>query len=93
MVNIRFCEDPAEPGKVIRVNTCKCGQVFTILNWFEEECPKCGRLYNGAGQELAPRSQWGEETGESPADIYNPRYRDPLDEMEDLENLKYGRGV
>lgn len=24
----------------------------------------CGNEFNGAGQHLAPRSQWGEETGE-----------------------------
>jgi hypothetical protein len=27
-------------------------------------CENCGTEYNGAGQILAPRYQWGEETGE-----------------------------
>jgi hypothetical protein len=36
-------------------------------------CPKCNTDYNSAGQQLAPRSQWGEETGESLADILGPR--------------------
>jgi hypothetical protein len=28
----------------------------------------CGAEYNGSGQRLAPREQWGEETGEHPLD-------------------------
>lgn len=28
------------------------------------ECPKCGRLYNGFGQPLTPRSQWEEPLDE-----------------------------
>jgi len=31
----------------------------------------CGKDYNGSGQLLAPRSQWGEETGETYVDIMN----------------------
>lgn len=27
-------------------------------------CPKCGLEYNSSGSKLAPRSQWGEDTGE-----------------------------
>lgn len=38
------------------------------LGRFTNEC-ECGADYNSAGQLLAPRSQWGEETGESLADI------------------------
>ena len=36
---------------------------------FTNTCPVCGADYNWAGQRLAPRSQWGEETSESVADI------------------------
>lgn len=36
---------------------------------FTNTCPDCGADYNSAGQLLAPREQWGEETGEHPADI------------------------
>jgi hypothetical protein len=32
-------------------------------------CHDCHTDYNMSGQELAPREQWGEETGESIADI------------------------
>ena len=65
MANVAFCERPEEPGKVVRVLTCDCGQVFELIDWWAEACPGCGQEYNGAGQKLAPRSQWGEETGET----------------------------
>lgn len=32
-------------------------------------CTVCSTDYNSAGQQLAPRAQWGEETGESIGDI------------------------
>ena len=32
-------------------------------------CDRCGREYNSSGQLLADRSQWGEESGEHPAEI------------------------
>ena len=42
------------------------------------ECDRCGREYNSGGQALAPRSQWGEETGETAQDYYagfnNPQH-------------------
>ena len=44
-----------------------CGREVILdrfTNTFE-----CGADYNGSGQLLAPREQWGEETGESLADI------------------------
>jgi hypothetical protein len=31
---------------------------------FTNTCPRCGTDYNFAGQALAPRECWGEETGE-----------------------------
>jgi hypothetical protein len=36
---------------------------------FTNTCPDCGTDYNGSGQQLADRSQWGEETGEHLSDI------------------------
>ena len=65
MVNIAFCEHPEKRGRVIKVLTCDCGQEFELVDWWAEACPGCGQEYNGAGQKLAPRSQWGEETGET----------------------------
>ena len=49
---------------------CVCGRIV-VLAGFTCTC-ECGRDYNSAGQELAPRSQWGEETGETAADIMRP---------------------
>jgi len=50
------------------VGACNhCGR-HVELDGFTNSCT-CGADYNWAGQELAHRSQWGEETGESLADI------------------------
>lgn len=47
---------------------CLCGnEVLLDLNL--NTCTKCVADYNGFGQLLAPRQQWGEETGECLADI------------------------
>lgn len=50
-----------------RIGLCECGDRI-VLDGFTNTCT-CGRDYNSAGQELAPRSQWGCETGESLSDI------------------------
>jgi hypothetical protein len=50
-----------------RIGRCECGEEI-YLDGFTNSCD-CGRMYNWAGQELAPVSQWGEETGEHPSDI------------------------
>jgi hypothetical protein len=49
------------------VGLCDCG-AEVVLGGFTCPCD-CGRDYNSAGQLLAPREQWGEETGESLSDI------------------------
>lgn len=46
---------------------CACGDEVP-LDGFTNPC-LCGRDYNFAGQLLAPRSQWGEETGETAGEI------------------------
>lgn len=51
-----------------RIGKCSCGEAVG-LSGFTNTCPKCGRDYNSSGQELAPRKQWGCETGESLSDI------------------------
>lgn len=51
-----------------RIGLCDCGKQVH-LEGFTNTCHGCGADYNHAGQRLAPRSQWGEETGESVADI------------------------
>jgi hypothetical protein len=50
---------------------CDCGRKFDIPD-FTNECPKCGALVNSFGQRLSPRSTWGEETNEHPADVERP---------------------
>ena len=54
-------QKPLRNHKVIR---CQCGKQVELLSGWANECEKCEREYNGSGQLLAPRSQWGEETGE-----------------------------
>lgn len=46
---------------------CECGRVV-VLSGFTNTCD-CGRDYSRSGQELAPRSQWGEDTGESLSEV------------------------
>lgn len=53
------------------VGRCTCGQVVT-LDSFTNTCT-CGADYNMSGQQLADRSQWGEETGESLDEILRIR--------------------
>ncbi len=53
--------------KVPASGTCECGNRLELPN-FTNTC-ECGRDYNSSGQELAPRSQWGWDTGESLSDI------------------------
>lgn len=58
--------------------TCKrCGKGRVYLDGFTNTCPVCEADYNWSGQLLAPRSQWGEETGETAADILTNVDYDP----------------
>ena len=57
----KLCKCTARYGK------CRCGRDVEFSK-FTNTC-ECGADYNMSGQQLAPRSQWGEETGESLADI------------------------
>lgn len=47
---------------------CRCRREVVLSGNYESEC-ECGQLYNLYGQALAPREQWGEETGETYSDI------------------------
>ena len=47
---------------------CDCGSNLELFG-FTNPCDNCGRDYSMSGELLAPRSQWGEETGEHWADI------------------------
>jgi hypothetical protein len=55
-------------NKVYPVVICECGEEVPCGS-FTNEC-ECGCDYNFAGQLLADRSQWGEETGESWQECY-----------------------
>lgn len=55
--------------RVPTIGECTCGAEVELAH-FTNTCHECGRDYNGSGQELAPREQWGEETGEHWSDCY-----------------------
>ena len=57
--------------------TCVCGETVEC-SAFTNTC-ECGRDYNWSGQLLAPRSQWGEETGEHWSDCIGPFDADDLE--------------
>jgi len=56
-----------EKGRTVTpmIITCACGNLLHLDDSFANECDSCQLEYNMQGQMLAPRSQWGEETGES----------------------------
>jgi len=58
--------DP-ETNRVVeaKIIECVCKAHIQLWGSWANECEKCGREYNGAGQALAPREFWGEETGET----------------------------
>lgn len=60
-------EEPAYEGLLgTDINCLHCGteQGVHIMNMFANTCYNCGGEHNGFGQKLAPRSEWGQETGE-----------------------------
>jgi hypothetical protein len=63
--------DKETDGKILgyKMVKCDCGEEV-VCQGFTSSC-ECGADYNWNGDQLAPRSQWGEETGESIVDIYN----------------------
>lgn len=48
---------------------CECGGRVYLQMSLTNTCDGCGREYNSSGQLLAPRNQWGWDTGESEAEI------------------------
>lgn len=72
--NLRKCQDGTFAGtwegivvfehryRHPRIGRCECG-AEVALSRFTNTC-ECGADYNSAGQLLAPREFWGEETGE-----------------------------
>ena len=73
-------EDHTSTFTVSAVGKCDCGRSVR-LSHFTNACA-CGRDYDYSGSLLAPRSQWGEDTGEHWSEcmgiaIDNP---DPMDD-------------
>lgn len=80
LANLRKCEDGThavdspvieraawsywEPGLL----RCHCG-AEVYLDGFTNTCDNCGADYDSRGNRLAPRAQWGYDTGESLSDI------------------------
>lgn len=56
----RYVNRYTEPA-VLR---CDCGHHVALGHHFTNTCDNCHADYNSQGTRLAPRSQWGEETGE-----------------------------
>lgn len=50
-----------------QVIECVCGAPVALWSSWANGCDGnfCDQEYNGSGQALAPRTQWGEETGET----------------------------
>jgi hypothetical protein len=60
-----------QAGYIERWLECDCGAEVD-LGRFTNACDECGADYNNSGQRLAPREQWGEETGEHPSECVGP---------------------
>jgi hypothetical protein len=58
---VKYSTEPA-------VARCNCGEPVCLED-FTNTCIVCGRDYNIQGDSLASRSQWGEETGETAAQL------------------------
>lgn len=56
-----------QAGYIERWLECHCGEEVP-LDCHTNTCDGCGADYNLSGQHLAPREQWGEETGEHPSE-------------------------
>ena len=70
----RYDTSHTEPA----IGECNHCKREVTLSQFTNTCD-CGTDYNMSGQELAPRSQWGEETGETADDILRFNYDSDFD--------------
>jgi hypothetical protein len=66
-MNRIFPDVDGSEGRNVKLKRCDCGRDVECCD-FTNTC-ECGADYNWAGQRLAPREQWGEETGEHYSDI------------------------
>lgn len=63
---VPYIRDDGREVKRLEIR-CDCG-LKLVCSHDVNEC-ECARDYNLAGQEMAPRNLWGEETGETAGDI------------------------
>lgn len=74
---IRYKERNHETGDIVPgLMKCDCGAELEMYRPGADIDCDCGRSYNSGGQLLAPREQWGEETGESAMD-YDQGFANP----------------
>ena len=60
-----------QDGRIVEpaIGICDaCGKDVVLDHTMTNTC-ECGAEYNLCGQRLAPREQWGEETGETESEI------------------------
>ena len=48
--------------ETVTIKKCHCGRNVECYD-FTNECPRCGQLYNWAGQALRAESEWGTHDG------------------------------
>ena len=73
---IRYKEHDEAGNIVPGLMRCDCGAELDMERPGADIHCACGLSYNSAGQQLAHRSQWGEETGET-AEDYDRGFADP----------------
>lgn len=61
-----------DTGRAVKRLEIRCDCGLRVLCSRDVNPCECARDYNMSGQVMAPRNQWGEETGEHPADILLP---------------------
>jgi len=64
---IRWFEE--KEGGHASCTAIKCCNEWMLCEKFTNNCEKCDKDYGMDGGRLAPRSHWGEETGETYSDI------------------------
>jgi len=58
-----------DSASIVRCVVVECCGEDLFCPGFTNTCKKCETDYNWAGQTLAPRNQWGDETGETIEEI------------------------
>lgn len=59
-----YCNETGRKLKPAIGECNNCQHSVELSSGWANQCEVCGTEYNGSGQELRPRCEWGEETGE-----------------------------